>query len=216
MGKLTDLSDQKFGRLLVQTQAPSISGNSRWNVRCDCGTLKTVWGNDLKRGKVVSCGCHRDEINSARLKKHGMSQHPAYASWRSMLARCGDPTEPGYPLYGGRGITVCDRWSTFEAFWLDMAPGWRPRLSLDRIDSNGNYEPSNVRWATAKEQGRNRRDNRRIMTPDGEMTVAEAAERYGLEYQTLSSRLRYGWTDPHELVKPPMEKTEYLKQYRTT
>lgn len=132
-----------------------------------------------------------------------------------MISRCSNPDDVSYPLYGGRGITVCDRWSDFDNFWRDMSPKWRPRLSLDRIDVNGNYEPRNCRWATAKQQGRNRRDNRIIDTPSGPLTVVEASEKYGVPYNTIIARLRYGWTDPGEVVKPVMDKTQYLKQYKS-
>jgi hypothetical protein len=132
-----------------------------------------------------------------------------------MIARCERPLTKGYEQYGGRGITVCDRWHDFDAFWLDMGKTWRPGLSLDRFpDQDGNYEPSNVRWATKKQQADNRSTNRLIDTPKGRMNVTQAAAAFGLSEKTLFSRLRYGWTDPNELVKPVMNKTEYLKQYR--
>jgi hypothetical protein len=200
--------------MTIVRQARSVSGNSTWECQCDCGSpIKTVWAQDLRAGKVVSCGCHKAEMASAR-GTHHMSKHPSYASWKNMRARCENPNAEGYEQYGGRGITFCERWRDFDNFWIDMGKTWRPRLSLDRIDVNGNYEPGNVRWATSKTQARNRRNNHIIDTPDGPMNIAEAAEKYGVKFHTIVARLRYGWTDPHDLVKPAMDKTAYLRQYR--
>lgn len=214
MGQLIDIVGEKYGRMLVISKARSLDGNARWNCRCDCGTEKVVYGQDLRRGKVVSCGCHKAEMASKRAT-HRMSGHPAHNSWKSAKARCEVPTTEGYEQYGGRGIKVCDRWQSFENFWIDMGPTWRPNRSLDRHpNQDGNYEPGNCRWATASQQGRNRRTNHTIQTPSGPMMIVEAAEKYGLDPRTIAARIRYGWTDPNELVKPPMKKTEYLKQYR--
>lgn len=214
MAKLIDITGKRYGRLVVLSQARTLDGNARWSCRCDCGAIKPVYGQDLRRGKVVSCGCHKSEMASKR-GTHHMSTHPAYSSWKAMRARCENPLAAGFELYGGRGVKICDRWQDFDAFWLDMSKGWRPKLSLDRFpDKNGDYEPGNVRWASPKQQADNRRNNRMIETPDGLMNVGQAAARYGIGRNTITARLRYGWTDPAEIVKPVMDKTEYLKQYR--
>lgn len=214
MGKRIDITGEKYGRMLVLSAARTLDGNARWNCRCDCGAVKAVYGQDLRRGKVVSCGCHKAEMASKRATHH-MSTHPAYNSWRSAINRCQRPHTEGYDLYGGRGVKVCDRWQDFENFWLDMSKGWRPGMSLDRYPNQaGDYEPGNVRWASSKQQARNRSDNHMIDTPAGRMLVIEAAERFGVKAVTIHARIRYGWTDPHELIKPPMKKTEFLKQYR--
>lgn len=214
MGKLIDIVGQRFGQLIVLQRARSVDGNARWECQCDCGSApKIIWGNDLRRGKVVSCGCHKAAMASQR-GTHHMSTHPAYGSWRAAKARCEVPTTKGYEQYGGRGITMCERWHDFDNFWVDMGKTWRPRLSIDRIENDKGYEPGNCRWATSKTQGRNRRNNRIIETPAGPMSVAAAAEKFGVKFNTIIARLRYGWTDPAELVKPPMEKTEFLRQYQ--
>jgi len=146
---------------------------------------------------------------------HHMSLHPAYNSWKAAKARCETPTWPDYHLYGGRGIKVCERWQSFENFWTDMGPTWRPRLSLDRHpNGDGDYEPGNVRWATKKQQADNRSTNRIIDTPKGPMNVTQAAAEFGISPKTIFARMRYGWTDANELVKP-VNKTVGLKQYRT-
>jgi hypothetical protein len=134
---------------------------------------------------------------AARATKHGLTKHPAYSTYRAMRSRCENPRAAGYELYGGRGISVSPRWLKFELFWLDMGPTWKAGLSIERIDNDGNYDPSNCRWATPREQGANRRDNVTIQTPDGPMTVSDAAQRFGIERNTIYSRLRYGWKEAH-------------------
>jgi hypothetical protein len=126
-----------------------------------------------------------------------------YRCWLRMLDRCDRPTEPTYKWYGGRGITVCQRWrDNFGDFLADMGRKPTKRHSLDRIDSNGHYEPGNCRWATWNEQGRNRRNNRRIMFQGREMTLVEAAELAGVPYKTVKSRLQHKWTVDEALTVP--------------
>lgn len=159
-----DLTGKKFGRLTAVEFLGSLSLSSVWLCLCECGGTKNVGSYLLRRGDTRSCGCMQRE-NAASLKmKHGLSTSSTYRSWSAMICRCTKPYTNSYELYGGRGISVCARWAEFENFLADM--GERPAgRSIDRIDCDGNYEPSNCRWATASQQQRNKRI--KIRSEDG-------------------------------------------------
>jgi len=128
-----------------------------------------------------------------------MSHHPTFGVWHSMKQRCEDVNHPAYHNYGQRGIAVCAAWDhSFENFWKDMGPTYKPGLDLDRIDNNRGYSPDNCRWTTRKINNRNRRTNRRINTPYGEMTLAALADLTGIGVTTLCYRLAHNW--PTELL----------------
>lgn len=151
-----------FGRLLVLYSAPpkGVNRSLRWVCRCTCGSLHEASSLTLRRGSVQSCGCAKGELISARTTQHGETRgrelSPEFRSWTSMRARCRDPNAINYHRYGGRGITVCDRWHSFSAFLEDMGRKPTPAHTIDRVNNDGNYEPGNCRWATAKEQIANR------------------------------------------------------------
>lgn len=176
-----DLTGERFGRWIVLGRSDN-SDLKMWLCRCDCGTEKPVYHGHLVNGKSKGCRCG--------ITKHGMCRTPEYTSWVTMKRRCGDPGFHAYPRYGGAGITVCDRWSSsFEAFHADM--GSRPAgKTLDRIDGSRGYEPGNCRWSTPKEQANNRRSSRIVEIDGQKLTVSEMADRQGVKYVTLYSRLK--------------------------
>jgi hypothetical protein len=159
MPALIDLTGQRFGTLVVLgREGRGKNGAARWRTRCDCGTETVSQASNLRSGGAQSCGCARATGLRARNTTHGMSDQRPYKVWANMIARCTDPKHTRWPYYGARGIGVCDEWRTsFEAFWRDMGPSYHPGLSIDRIDNDGDYEPGNCRWATAKEQRANQR-----------------------------------------------------------
>lgn len=156
-----DIRGERFGRLVaVAFAGVGHNGSSQWECLCDCGQTTITSVKYLRSGETTSCGCRRQEILASRGKdswRHGGSKTPLYMVWANMIARCERESSTHYRNYGGRGIKVCPRWrKSFAAFAADMGP--RPDgLTLDRIDTNGNYEPSNCRWATPKEQVANTR-----------------------------------------------------------
>lgn len=166
MHNTADLTGQRFFRLVaIRFDGYNDHGQRSWLCRCDCGGEIRTLVQRLRSGATKSCGCWCREVAAAnaylRSFKHGNSSRsersPEYISWAAMHARCRYPSVRGYELYGGRGIRVCERWSDFELFLADM--GTRPshEYSIDRIDPDGNYEPSNCRWASPVEQRHNQR-----------------------------------------------------------
>lgn len=182
MTQRIDISGQRFGLLTAISHVKGV----RWLCSCDCGGNAVVASLDLRNGHTQSCGCFRSAQTSKRMKKHGMTGSPTHRTWISMRRRCNETSHDQYKYYGGAGITVCERWQTsFENFLADM--GERPQgTTLDRKDPKGNYEPSNCRWATQKEQMNN---TSRSVKFEGK-TLTEWSEELGIQYATLSYRLR--------------------------
>ena len=156
-----DMIGRRIGRWLVLSKAPSnplrASKQYYWICRCDCGTERAVAGMNLRRGDSVSCGCHAREIQSKKMLRHGKSKSAEYQAWTHAKLRCYHRTDPRFPGYGGRGLRMCKEWrDSFEAFLRDMGHK-PPKTSLDRINNDGHYEPSNCRWATHAQQVGNKR-----------------------------------------------------------
>jgi len=198
-----DLTGQKFGRLTVLGIASYNKETKRviWNCRCDCGKTIEVFAYNLRSGHGHSCGCLRNEKSAERKTTHGKRNTRLYRIWIGMRARCFNKNSIRYPSYGGRGITVCESWGNdFIAFetWA-LSNGYADNLSIDRIDVNGNYEPSNCRWADIFIQHNNKRNNC-FITINGETHTYSEWERIrGLKPNTIHVRISSGW-NPEEAV----------------
>jgi hypothetical protein len=191
------LTGQQFGRLTVVGGAVA-AGRRRilWRCACVCGNEKMVRSDHLKSGHTASCGCLPSGPPSA-----GRRVDPLYSRWRKMIARTTNPNDPRYADYGGRGITVCDRWKSFDGFVEDMGPTFSPALTLDRIDNDRGYEPGNCRWATVIEQARNKRSSHLVAFRGHTKTIAEWSELLGLNYDTVRGRLtKQGWSAERALT----------------
>lgn len=158
--KKVDMAGQRFGRLEIISQDPEKQrdGRPKWICRCECGTIKSINGKNLRRGLVNSCGCLQSELNKIRSRTHGLAGTPEYQIWNAMKGRCENPNDAGYRYYGGRGISVHPRWKFFENFIKDMGP--RPDgLTLERVNNYEGYGPDNCKWATREEQANNKRSS---------------------------------------------------------
>ena len=159
MGRLIDLTGERFGRLTVTALAGRNGRRqSLWTCDCSCGKQFVALGYNLRNGNTSSCGCLRTELNRTRSTTHGLAYSVESTAWRNMIQRCTNPLVDSYVYYGARGIEVCREWlESFEAFYQHVGSRPSPLHSLDRKDNDGNYAPGIVRWATAKEQRANRR-----------------------------------------------------------
>lgn len=195
--KLIDLTGKRFGMLTVICRAADRNGDAMWKCVCDCGRERIVLGESLRYGHTKSCGCQMRRILLESNIKHGKTNTKLYGVWSTMKSRCLNPNSASYKLYGKRGIKVCEEWANdFQAFYeWAVSTGYHEGLSIDRIDTNGNYEPSNCRWADAKMQANNRR-NSHIVTLNGEShTIAEWSKITGIKSSTLYMRLnKYGYS----------------------
>lgn len=205
MGKLIDLTGRRFGRLLIVDRAKNGHSGPRWNYLCDCGTVGDVYGRSLLHADQRSCGCLQREAaaevgrsRSTHGATSGGGRTPEYQSWRSMRERVLNTNHHAYYRYGGRGITICDRWlhgdakiTGFECFLIDMGP--RPEgTSIDRINTNGPYAPDNCRWTTAAVQARNATDTKmsgidvgilKSMAANDNAALSTLATKFGISKQ---------------------------------
>lgn len=193
----------RFARLTVLAKAPpGHRGVSRWHCVCDCGARRTIRQANLKNGNTKSCGCLWHDTMVDLKTTHGKSASKEFSSWLNMRSRCSNPNHKDYRLYGGRGIAICDRWNDFALFLKDMGPKPSPQHSIDRIDFNGDYEPSNCRWATPAQQCRNRRPVELVRIGEQSKCLTEWCEIYGVNYWTVRGRIKQGATLMQALTHP--------------
>lgn len=191
----------RFGRWHVISAVPKLKpgGHNLWRCKCECGQLGIVQAATLRNGRSRSCGCYAGKVSTT----HGQTKTPEYKSWCGMKERCLNSRATGFKRYGGRGIQVCDRWLTsFENFLADM--GRRPSVhhTLDRLDNNGHYEPSNCQWATASQQASNRRSTRFITFQHKRLPLKAWCKLLDIRYSTTRDRLERGWPI-HEAFSHP-------------
>jgi hypothetical protein len=188
-----DLIGKKFNRLTVIGRTRHANGRVAWVCKCDCGNESIVLTAGLRSGQTVSCGCYalEDRRKKGRNKTHGMSKTPIYQTWAGMIDRCFNKNDSSYKNYGGRGITVCDRWRRFDYFYKDM--GEKPKgMTIERKDVNGNYEPENCMWADRTVQNQNRRNVKKHMLRGQLLTVKGIANETGMKYSTVYYRISRG------------------------
>lgn len=209
MGKFQDLTGQRFGRLTVIERTRNIGKYTAWLCRCDCGNKKIIKSKSLKDNSTKSCGCLQKEV-ARKYMSEKMRKYPDVHSrlkniYFNMKSRCYNLNHCAYGNYGGRGITLCEEWknnSNAFYFWA-MNNGYQENLTIDRIDVNGNYEPSNCRWIDLKTQQRNRRNNHLITYNDETLCIGEWAEKSGIEMRILWQRLnKLSWSIEKALKTP--------------
>lgn len=199
MPGLLNLTGQTFGRWTVIERAPNKGRHVRWLCRCECGNTGIVNSSNLVSGISRSCGC----LQIDTVTTHKLTGTPEYGTWTAMKSRCYTKSNVAYPYYGGRGITVCERWlHSFQNFLDDMGHKPTPNHSLDRIDSDGNYCPENCRWADSETQNNNLRSNRHLTFNGKTQTIAQWAREVGLHKNALISRLEWGWPIEDALTWP--------------
>jgi hypothetical protein len=188
MGKTTriNLTGLRFNRILVLQEIPERNKNNHilYLCKCDCGTIKEILGSSLRSGSTQSCGCLQKE----KATTHGMENTLIYKTYQSMHDRCYNPNNPRYINWGGRGITVCDRWHSFENFYIDM--GDKPKgMSIERINNNKEYSPENCIWASSKQQANNRRNSIKIQDGDKIYNIENYAKLIGLSESGTRKRV---------------------------
>lgn len=201
-----DIAGIRFGNLIaIESLRQQTSSGMLWRCVCDCGSHKNVPVSALTSGKVKSCGCMRGKWGKEGCTPHDLIKHRLYRIWSQVKQRCTNPNQRSYRWYGAKGITVCDEWSnSFMSFYnWAMANGYADGLTIDRINSSGNYEPSNCRWVTQKEQIGNR-DITRLYEYNGQsLTLREWSKITGISEKTLYSRVhRPNWSIERALTTP--------------
>lgn len=210
MAKLINMVGQKIGRWTVIDRDTSVdSPKAYWICECECGKVKSILGKYLRNGESKSCGCLKEEKLKTNSITHNMRHTRFYSIWANMKYRCSNSNSINY---GGRGIKVCDRWTDFNNFYEDMYISYQKaikrdkNITIDRINNDGDYEPSNCRWASMKEQNNNKRNNRIYRYKDETLTIAEWSIKLDIPYHTLLNRLNRGWSIEKTLTTPVRER----------
>jgi hypothetical protein len=193
----------RYGRLTIIREDKK-KEKSRWFLcKCDCGDEKSLRLNDLRRGSIKSCGCLLRETSAARKIKHGACETRLYSIWAHMKQRCLNEDNQDYKYYGGRGIIVCKEWMDFQSFnvWA-IENGYDDSLTIDRIDNNGNYEPSNCRWSSREDQVNNTRKTINICYEGKTKSLKQWSKILGMKYTTLYRRLSKGWSVDEAFTSP--------------
>lgn len=202
--RMEDITGKTFDRwLAVREIERDRRGNRMYLCQCECGVERAVKASELIHGRSKCCRC----VGVQRRTKHNMCKSPEFRIWSHMLERCSSPKSSSYERYGGRGISVCEKWKgSFNSFYQDVGPRPSSDHSIERIDNNGNYEPGNCRWATRIEQARNKRNNRIITAFGQSLCIAEWAEKTGIGVGTISQRIRRGSMTPEQVVSESVRK----------
>ena len=191
----------RFGSIVILRKEPN---KNFWHYRCDCGSLGRVYSGQIK--KLKRCKqCYLRNIGDSR-RTHGMCGTRIYTIWQNMKRRCFTKTDKNYPDYGGRGVTVCNKWLNFENFYKDVGDPPSAKHQLDRIDNDGNYEQGNVRWVLSSQNCRNRRSNRLIEWNGQVKTVVEWSEFLGIDHGVLRQRLYRKWPIERVLTERPISR----------
>lgn len=203
--KKINLIGCKFGRLTVIEECKERDKHDKivYKCICDCGKIINISGNSLRQNKTKSCGCLRKEVTGNRRLIHGKTKTRLYRIWQGMKTRCYNKNNKSYLDYGGRGIKLCDEWlNSFDVFsaWA-VNNGYQENLTIDRINNDGNYEPSNCHWITNKENCNNTRKNVILTYNNKTQTIAQWADELNISYQTLHYRYKKGWDTKDILFK---------------
>ena len=206
--RVQDIIGNRYNRWIVIAFSHTHNKASYWICRCDCGTIRTHQRSALVSMSTGSCGCLRGELLAGRSTTHGMSHTTEYNSWRGLKQRCQNPNFSKFSIYGGRGITVCERWQRFENFFADMGYKPKPDYTIERIDNDGNYEPDNCCWIPPAEQAVNRRNNHLVSIDGRTLTLAEWRRHFGIKRSTFDHRLRRDWSIKDALTTPAKKYTK--------
>jgi hypothetical protein len=208
MGKIFDIEPLigvKHGRLTIKSADGPVGWKTKARVVCvcDCGKEKSILLVSVLRGTTQSCGCYRNQRIKESIWRHGLCDSRTYGIWNGVIQRCANPKRKRFSDYGGRGITVCEKWSTFQGFFEDMGHPPTKRHSLERKDNNGGYSLENCVWATPQEQARNRRDNRMLACYGRTQCLEDWAIETGIDKVTIFNRIKLlGWSEEKAISTP--------------